>query len=102
MLRPSPTRSTAVFHFSHNQKETQSMSKYVFADAEHTIVKCLDDGSTFELPRHVHPSNINGFAAERWRADGCPAPEAYKAPVAPDDQARAQRRAASDDRRNAR
>jgi len=37
----------------------------------------VDDNSTFELPRHVHPSNINGFAAERWRADGCPTPAPF-------------------------
>jgi hypothetical protein len=48
------------------------MSKYVFTNPEHTLVRCLDDGSTFELPRHTHPSNIAGHAAERWRSEGCP------------------------------
>ena len=79
------------------------MSKYVFANAEHTLVRCVDDGSTFELPRHTHPSNIHGHAAEEWRRQGCPTPEPYaepvKAAVMPDDQARARRRAGGDDRR---
>jgi hypothetical protein len=81
------------------------MSNYAFMNPEHTIVKCLDDGSTFELPRHVHPSNIAGHAAERWRAAGCPLPESYKAPepaTTPDDFARRVRRDASSDRRPAR
>ena len=72
--------------------------KYQFANPQHTIVRA-EDGSTFELPRHTHPSNIHGFAAERWRSAGCPAPDPYTAPaVTPDDNARAQRRA-SDERR---
>jgi hypothetical protein len=79
------------------------MSTYVFTNPEHTLVKCLEDNSVFELPRHVHPSNVAGHAAERWRADGCPTPEPYaepvKAAVMPDDQARARRRAGGDDRR---
>jgi len=73
--------------------------KYVFANQDHTLVRCVDDGATFELPRHTHPSYINGYAAERWRAEGCPTPEAYQAVVTPDDQARSRRRAASDDQR---
>jgi hypothetical protein len=76
--------------------------KYAFQNAEHTLVRCLDDGSTFELPRHTHPSNINGHAAERWRAAGCPTPAPYEAPtVTPDDNARARRRA-GDERRSVR
>jgi hypothetical protein len=78
------------------------MSEYQFTNPEHTLVKCLDDGSTFELPRHVHPSNVHGFAAERWRRDGCPLPESYKAPEpakTPDDFARRTRRGAGEDRR---
>src|SRR5262249_25171593 len=55
--------------------------KYQFANAEHTLVRCLDDGSTFELPRHTNPANINGHAAERWRAAGCPTPSPYEARV---------------------
>ena len=73
--------------------------KYQFANAEHTIVRA-EDNSTFELPRHVHPSNIHGFAAERWRAAGYPAPAPYQvSAVTPDDQARAQRRAGDERRR---
>jgi len=78
------------------------MSRYVFTDPQHTTVKCLDDGSTFEWVRYTHPSNLHGFAAERWRADGCPTPEPYAAPVTPDDHARRVRRSAGDDRRAAR
>ena len=77
--------------------------RYAFQNREHTLVKCLDDGSTFELPRHTHPSNVHGFAAERWRAAGCPTPEPYQAPLAPkmpDDADRKRRRdAALQDRR---
>ena len=80
--------------------------KYVFANAEHTIVKRLEDGSTFEWSRHVHPSNIHGFAAERWRGDGCPTPAPFeaphKAPVMPDDADRRRRRDAGSDRSPAR
>jgi hypothetical protein len=80
------------------------MSKYVFMNAEHTLVRCLDDGSTFELPRHTSPANIAGHAAERWRAAGCPTPDPHQElePVrVPDDHARAQRRV-SDERRRVR
>jgi hypothetical protein len=77
--------------------------RYVFTNPEHTLVKCLDDGSVFELPRHVHPSNIHGFAAERWRSEGCPAPIPYSVPaVTPDDNARARRRGAGDEQRRIR
>ena len=73
------------------------MSKYVFTNPEHTLVRCLDDGSTFELPRHTHPSNIAGHAAERWRAEGCPAPAPYQAAtVTPDDADRRRRRGGRD------
>ena len=79
------------------------MSKYVFANPAHTLVKRLDDGATFELPRHTHPSNIHGHAAEEWRRQGCPTPAPYaetvKPSVVPDDYARRARRSASDDRR---
>ena len=73
--------------------------KYQFVNAEHTIVRA-DDGSTFELPRDVHPSNIAGHAVEQWRREGCPAPMPYSVPaVTPDDHARAQRRATDERRR---
>src|SRR5262249_4820786 len=83
---------------------TTAMSKYVFANAEHTLVKRVEDGATFEIERHQHPSNVHGFIAEQWRAEGCPTPAPYKAPepvkaTVPDDQARARRRAAGDHRR---
>src|SRR5262249_27585131 len=97
----SPARLIRIFRFSHNPEGTSKM-KYVFANAEHTLVRCVDDGSTFELPRHTNPANIHGFAAERWRAEGCPQPAPFEAPEpakTPDDFARRARRTASDDRR---
>jgi hypothetical protein len=72
--------------------------KYVFANRDHTIVRA-EDGSTFELPRHTNPANINGHAAERWRAAGCPEPAPYELPRVPDDNARARRRSAGTERR---
>ena len=75
--------------------------KYQFANTEHKIVRA-EDGATFEIERHQHPSNVHGFAAERWRAEGCPAPAPYQVPQparTPDDQARAQRRAGDEQRR---
>jgi hypothetical protein len=73
--------------------------KYQFANAEHTIVRA-EDGSTFELPRHTHPSNIAGHAAEQWRREGCPTPDPYQElePVrVPDDADRRRRRGAGDE-----
>lgn len=76
------------------------MSTYRFANPEHTLVRCVDDGATFEIERNQHPSSINGFAAERWRAAGCPTPVPHReSAVTPDDQARARRRSAGDDAR---
>jgi hypothetical protein len=78
--------------------------KYVFANQEHTLVRCVEDNSVFELPRHVHPSNIAGHAAEQWRREGCPTPDPYREsePVrTPDDADRRRRRGAADDRRRA-
>jgi hypothetical protein len=77
--------------------------KYQFANAEQTLVRYLDDGSMFQIERHQHPSNVHGFAAERWRASGCPAPDPYREPVrTPDDNARARRRAAGEEQRRIR
>jgi hypothetical protein len=68
--------------------------KYVFANQEHTIIRRLSDGATFEIERHQHPANVQGAIAEQWRREGCPAPAPYEALVkAPDDNARARRRA---------
>jgi hypothetical protein len=78
------------------------MTKWIFADANHTTIRHAEDGSQFEWPRHTHPSNIAGHAAERWRSEGCPwpapfAPEAPKVePATPDDNARRVRREATD------
>ena len=71
-----------------NQLSYESIMGYVFADKDHTVIKCTEDGSTFEWPRHTHPSNIDGFAAERLREAGCPWPAPYKppAPRVPDDK----------------
>jgi len=73
------------------------MGAYTFANAAHTIVRCDADGSTFEVEPNQHPSNVHGFAAERWRSDGCPTPRPYRAPVKPvDDSDRRRRREAAD------
>ena len=72
--------------------------KYQFTNPEHTRVR-REDGAEFTIERHEHPANVHGAIAEQWRNEGCPQPEAYKAPVAPDDQARTRRRTAGDDRR---
>ena len=81
------------------------MCKYVFANADHTIVQRLEDGATFEWLRHTHPSNLHGYIAEQWRNEGCPVPALYTAPEpakTPDDFARRTRRSAGVDRRPAR
>ena len=80
------------------------MTAYVYANANHTIIRRLSDGATFEIERHQNPANVHGAIAEQWRADGCPTPEPYKAPEsarAPDDHARRTRRGAGDERRRA-
>jgi hypothetical protein len=70
---------------------------YRFANPEHTIVMCDVTGSTFEVEPGQHVSNIHGFAAERWRAAGCPLPRPYKPPVKiVDDSDRRRRREATD------
>jgi hypothetical protein len=83
------------------------MTKWVFANKDHTAIRRVEDGSTFEWHRREHLSNIHGHAAERWRHEGCPWPNPYKTeapkvrPATPapktktivDDQARARRRA---------
>jgi hypothetical protein len=74
--------------------------KYQFANPEHTIIRRLSDGATFEIERHQHPSNVHGAIAEQWRREGCSLPAPYRAAtVTPDDNARARRRGAGDDRR---
>ena len=79
--------------------------KYVFANQEHTIIRRLSDGATFEIERHQHPSNVHGAIAEQWRRDGTPTPDPYQElePIrTPDDADRRRRRAAGEDRRAAR
>jgi hypothetical protein len=86
------------------------MTKWIFADVNHTVIRHAEDGSQFEWHRHEHPSNIAGHAAERWRSEGCPWPLPYKAaepapkakPVSPDDYARSRRRDAGEPERNRR
>ena len=56
------------------------MTKYAFADAAHSVIKNTETGATFEWPRHVHISNVQGHAAEQFRADGCPWPAPFVAP----------------------
>jgi len=85
------------------------MSRYVFANPEHSVIRRLSDGAPFEIERHQNPANAHGAIAERWRMEGCSTPAPYKAPfkaaeplkpaVTPDDHARARRRAAGEDRR---
>jgi len=81
------------------------MSKYVFANPEHSVIRRLSDGATFEIERHQNPANVHGAIAEQWRMEGCPTPAPFKAPfkapVTPDDHARRVRRGAADDRRRA-
>jgi hypothetical protein len=70
---------------------------YTFINTAHTLVRCDDDGATFEVEPHQHVSNVHGFAAERWRAAGCPLPRPYKPPVKiVDDSDRRRRREATD------
>ena len=57
------------------------MTKYAFADAAHSVIKNTETGATFEWPRHVHISNVQGHAAEQFRADGCPWPAPFVAPA---------------------
>jgi hypothetical protein len=54
---------------------------YTFANPQHTQVRCDDDGATFEVEPDQHPSNVHGFAAEKWHAAGCPLPKPYRPPV---------------------
>jgi hypothetical protein len=84
------------------------MSKWVFADANHSVIKNVATGLSFEWPRHVHISNVHGHAAEAFRNQGCPWPLPYQAdapkakPATPDDNARSRRREASELERNRR
>jgi hypothetical protein len=77
-----------------------------FADKDHTTIRHVEEGIQFEWPRHVHPSNIHGHAAERWRNDGCPWPVAYSPeapklkPATADENARRTRRESSEPARN--
>jgi len=56
------------------------MSEYQYVNAEQTRIRRLSDGAEFTIERHEHPSNVHGFIAEQWRAEGCPTPSPYKAP----------------------
>jgi hypothetical protein len=68
------------------------MTRWVFADANHTTIKNTETGAAFHWPRHAHISNVAGAAAEEFRNSGCPWPEPYN-PEAMKVQPATQRRA---------
>jgi hypothetical protein len=78
---------------------------YEFIDPETAPVRRVrrSDGAVFEIERHQHHANTQGHIAEQWLRDGSvsvtkpfaapEAPQAKPTVRAPDDNARARRRA---------